>query len=93
MNKCEKHDEFKDVNHYTHETPDTDCTCEGEGGSERGEGMGPATDPELVAKGSGAYDHPQPIATGPAADPELVAKGSGAYDHPQTLPPSGPAAE
>ena len=68
MSECKKH-RINDVNHYTHETPDTDCTCEGIGGSERGAGMGPATDPELVARGSGAYDHPQtPAPTGPAAE-------------------------
>lgn len=53
---------------------------------------GPAGDPELLAKGSGSYDHPQPIAKGPAADPELLAKGSGAYDHPQPIK-KGPAKE
>lgn len=49
MSDCKKH-KIKDVNDYKHLTPDTNCTCEGAGGSERGEGMGPATDPELVAK-------------------------------------------
>lgn len=93
MSDC-KHHKINDVNHYTRETPDTDCTCEGVGGSERGVGMGPATDPELVSKGGGSYDHPQEFpATGPAADPELLARGSGAYDHPQTLPASGPNKE
>lgn len=49
MSDCKKH-KIKDVNDYKHLTPDTSCTCEGAGGSDRGEGMGPATDPELVAK-------------------------------------------
>ena len=49
MSDCKKH-KIKDVNDYKHLKPDTSCTCEGAGGSERGEGMGPATDPELVAK-------------------------------------------
>lgn len=46
---CRKH-KINDVNHYTHRTPDTDCACTGEGGSERGQGRGPATDPALTAK-------------------------------------------
>jgi hypothetical protein len=49
MSDCKKH-KIKDVNDYKHLKPDTSCTCEGAGGSDRGEGMGPATDPELVAK-------------------------------------------
>lgn len=49
MSDCKKH-KINDVNDYKHLKPDTSCTCEGAGGSERGEGMGPATDPELVAK-------------------------------------------
>ncbi len=49
MSDCKKH-KIKDVNDYKHLKPDTSCTCEGANGSDRGEGMGPATDPELVAK-------------------------------------------
>ena len=49
MSDCKKH-KIKDVNDYKHLKPDTSCTCEGAHGSDRGEGMGPATDPELVAK-------------------------------------------
>lgn len=65
-NNCKKH-KINDVNHYKHLTPDTDCTCEGAGGSERGEGMGPATDAELVAKRKKPLEHPEtPAATGPA---------------------------
>lgn len=43
-------------------TVDPDCTCE--------VGVtGPAGDPELLAKGSGAYEHPQtPAPAGPAID-------------------------
>lgn len=63
---CKKH-KVHDVNHYKNEKPDTRCNCEGEGGSERGVGMGPATDPELVAKSKVPLEHPkQPEATGPA---------------------------
>lgn len=45
------------------------CTCEGTGGSERGAGMGPASGPDLLAKGSGACKHPQtPAQTDPATE-------------------------
>lgn len=65
-NNCKKH-KINDANHYNHPTPDTDCACEGTGGSERGEGMGPATDPVLTAKSKPPLMHPEtPAATGPA---------------------------
>lgn len=84
MTNCKKH-KINDANHYTHLTPDTKCTCD--------VGVtGPAGDPDLVSKGSGACEHPQtPPATGPAADPELLARGSGAYNRPQTPEATGPA--
>lgn len=67
MSTCKKH-KINDTNVYKHEKPDTDCTCEGINGSDRGEGMGPATDPELVAKRTKPLEHPEtPAATGPAA--------------------------
>lgn len=67
-NDCKKH-KINDVNDYKHEKPDTDCTCEGAYGSDRGEGMGPATDPALVAKRKKPLEHPEtPEATGPAAE-------------------------
>ena len=52
---CRKH-KINDVNHYTHRTPDTDCACTGEGGSERGQGRGPALvalSPTPVSDGGG----------------------------------------
>lgn len=68
MTNCKKH-KINDVNHYTHPTPDTDCTCDGAGGSDRGAGQGPATDPALTAKSQPPLAHPQtPAPTGPAAE-------------------------
>lgn len=68
MTNCKKH-KINDANHYTHLTPDTDCTCEGVGGSDRGVGKGPATDPVLTAKSKEPLKHPQtPEATGPAKE-------------------------
>ncbi len=65
---CRKH-KINDVNHYNHRTPDTDCACAGEGGSERGQGRGPATDPALTAKSQPPLLHPQtPEAEGPAKE-------------------------
>lgn len=66
MADCKKH-KINDVNDYRHTTPDTDCSCEGANGSDRGKGMGPATDPALVAKRTKPLEHPEtPEATGPA---------------------------
>lgn len=49
MAKCKIHPDGN-VNDFHNKTPNTDCTCEGNNGSDRGPGMGPATDPDLVAK-------------------------------------------
>lgn len=68
MSNCKKH-KINDVNDYKHLTPDTDCTCEGAHGSDRGAGMGPATDPELMAKRKEPILNPAPAeATGPAKE-------------------------
>ena len=63
---CRKH-KINDVNHYTHRTPDTDCACTGEGGSERGQGRGPATDGKIAASA------PAPADTGGRRAGEIVA--------------------
>ena len=86
MRNFKKH-KINDANHYKHLTPDTDCTCD--------VGInGPAGDPDLIAKGSGGYDHPQtPPAKGPGADPELLAKSKPPLKHPETPAATGPAAE
>ncbi len=92
MSKCYHEEKGTDVNGLHNRRPDPSCTCEGEGGSERGAGRGPKTDPNLTEKGSGAFDHPQtPPAKGPAADPELMAKSQPPLKHPQTPEPTGPA--
>lgn len=72
MSDCYMHNsKGVDVNDVHNSRPNTNCTCDGVNGSERGEGQGPATDPKLLEKGSGAYDHPQtPKATGPAKESE-----------------------
>ena len=85
--KCYHEEKGVKVNELHNKVPDPDCTCD--------VGVtGPAGDPELLAKGSGAYDHPQPLPpTGPAADPDLLARKKEPLEHPQTPEPTGPAAK
>lgn len=83
--KCYHEEKGIKVNDLHHAEPDLNCTCDV--GT-----TGPAGDPALVSKGSGAYDHPQPApASGPSIDPKLVAKGSGGCDHPHAPAAEGPA--
>ena len=51
MSDCYMHNsKGVDVNDVHNSKPDTNCTCDGANGSERGAGKGPATDPKLLER-------------------------------------------